>query len=96
MTFTKSKDSDKYFQSSMISMSESKPLPKYSKKTCYNHRCKYLKQFTFYSKDNSEGGSTKFMTMGSQTSNLKTLSKSFYDKQFENEKKEFATIQCLA
>jgi hypothetical protein len=28
-------------------MSTSKPLPKQKKKTCYNYKCKYLKQWVF-------------------------------------------------
>jgi hypothetical protein len=47
MTFTGGNISDKYFQTSYTSMTESKPLPKHSKKSCYSYRCKYLKQFVF-------------------------------------------------
>lgn len=28
-------------------MTETKPLPKQKKKTCYNYKCKYLKQWVF-------------------------------------------------
>lgn len=28
-------------------MSETKPLPKQKKKTCYNYKCKHMKQWVF-------------------------------------------------
>lgn len=46
-TFIGGKTSDHYFQTSYLSMTESKPLPKSMKKTCYNYRCKFLKHFVF-------------------------------------------------
>ena len=45
------KTSDKYFQTSFMSMTESKPLPKAMKKTCYNYRCKFMKNFVFDEKE---------------------------------------------
>ena len=46
-TFIGGKASDQYFQTSFMSMTESKPLPRHMKKTCYNYKCKYLKHFVF-------------------------------------------------
>jgi hypothetical protein len=40
-------EKDKYFNLSFMSMTESKPLPKKQKKTCYNYKCKHLKYFVF-------------------------------------------------
>lgn len=46
-TFIGGKTSDHYFQTSFMSMTDSKPLPKNIKKSCYNYRCKFLKHFVF-------------------------------------------------
>lgn len=35
-------------------MTESKPLPRKQKKTCYNFKCKYLKNFVFDEKEKME------------------------------------------
>lgn len=40
-------------------MTDSKPLPKFQKKTCYNYRCKFMKHYTFDEKGKTEA-STKF------------------------------------
>ena len=36
-----------YYNRAWDAMSSTKPLPKYKKKTCYNHKCKFLKQWVF-------------------------------------------------
>lgn len=42
-------------------MTESKPLPKKSKRTCYNYKCKHLKYFVFDEKSKIENlNSTKY------------------------------------
>lgn len=46
-TFVGGKTSDQFYQTSFLSMTESKPLPKQMKKSCYNYRCKYMKHFIF-------------------------------------------------
>lgn len=40
-------EEQKYFNSAWGAMSETKPLPKQRKKTCYNYKCKYMKQWVF-------------------------------------------------
>lgn len=43
-----SKDNQQtYFDCAWDAMASTKPLPKQMKKTCYNYRCKYMKQFVF-------------------------------------------------
>ena len=47
-TFNWAKDPDtSLFNSAWKNMIETKPLPKQKKKTCYNYKCKHLKQWTF-------------------------------------------------
>jgi len=46
MRFNQEEDKN-YFNDAWGSMSTSKPLPKQKKKTCYNYKCKYLKQWVF-------------------------------------------------
>jgi hypothetical protein len=47
-TYAWDKDQDtKHFQSAWTAMSDTKPLPKQRKKTCYNHKCKYMKQWVY-------------------------------------------------
>lgn len=36
-----------FFNEAWSALSETKPLPKQKKKTCYNYKCKYLKQWVF-------------------------------------------------
>lgn len=36
-----------YYNRAWDAMATTKPLPKYKKKTCYNHKCKFLKQWVF-------------------------------------------------
>ena len=45
-------EKDKYFSMSFTSITESKPLPKKVKKSCYNYKCKHLKHFVFDQKLN--------------------------------------------
>lgn len=72
----------------MKAINDSRPLPRNQKKSCYNNRCKHLKQFTLESKDLSDA-STKFMTLASESVNCqnKMFSKSFFEKQYERDKR---------
>ena len=36
-----------FFNEAWQAMSETKPLPKQRKKTCYNYKCKHMKQWVF-------------------------------------------------
>jgi hypothetical protein len=75
----KQSNTDQYFQTSFMSMTQSKPLPKRMKKTCYNYKCKYLKHFVFNDQEKTINS-----TRITQLSSIKgtTFSKSFYDNQF--------------
>jgi hypothetical protein len=53
-------------------MSSTKPLPKQRKKTCYNYKCKYMKQWVF-----DERGKLEEAKLVHPVSN--TLSRSFHD-----------------
>lgn len=65
-----------------MNITVSKPLPRQKKKTCYNYKCKYLKNFTFNTK-------TKEYEKTNCTNGInRTFGKSFYDKNFDNETKE--------
>jgi hypothetical protein len=72
-------NADQYFKTSFTSMTQSKPLPKHCKKTCYNYRCKYLKNFVFNDQDKTFD-STRITQLSSRKAT--TFSKSFYDQQF--------------
>lgn len=47
-TFKWTKNEDQtFFNTAWTAMSDTKPLPKQKKKTCYNFKCKYMKQWVF-------------------------------------------------
>jgi hypothetical protein len=47
-TFKWTKNEDQaFFNTAWNVMSETKPLPKQKKKTCYNYKCKHMKQWVF-------------------------------------------------
>ena len=62
-------------------MTTTKPLPRQAKKTCYNYKCKNLKNFTFDEKDKLQ---TKYMD--SLSTAHETLGKSFFERKFKLEK----------
>lgn len=84
-TFIEKGVNDRYFEKSFTSMTETKPLPKFQKKTCYNYKCKYLRNFTFDEKKKTETFTR--LTNTNQSWGDKTTGKSFYDNQLEREKK---------
>ena len=54
-TFKWTKNEDQtFFNTAWTAMSETKPLPKQKKKTCYNFKCKYMKQWVFDEKGKLE------------------------------------------
>ena len=40
-------DNQNFFEDAWQSMTNTKPLPKQKKKTCYNYKCKHMKQWVF-------------------------------------------------
>lgn len=66
-----------YFETSYNSMTNAHPLPKFPKKTCYNYKCKNLKNFTFNSEKQKLEIKRKTDTFG----------KSFFEAQINIEKK---------
>lgn len=71
-------------------MTSSKPLPKAQKPTCYSYRCKHMQNFTFDEKAKSMN-STRFTSNSAEN----TLSRTFYDRQFEIERQEYSAIQGI-
>lgn len=64
-TFLNEEEKDRYFNLSFMSMTESKPLPKKAKKTCYNYKCKHLKYFVFDEKEKAEESTKYSMSINS-------------------------------
>lgn len=83
---------DKFFQSSFYNMSTARPLPNKMKKTCYNYKCKYMKQFVF-----DEKGKTEMSTRFSLTKDRfgSTLGRSFHEKQLDVENQEANLIESM-
>ena len=63
-------------------MTETKPLPKFHKRTCYNYKCKYLRHFTFDMKGKTEN-TTKITKNTNNSWAERTMGRSFYDKQLD-------------
>lgn len=58
MTFKQENVPDQFFRMSFTAISESKPMPRQIKKSCYSYRCKQGKNF--YSNDMNTTQSTAF------------------------------------
>ncbi len=69
-------------------MTETKPLPKQKKHTCYNYKCKYLKQWVFDERTKLEGRQTKVMDQ--------TLGRSFHEGALAREMQESKLISTMA
>ena len=74
-SFMKPDSDDRFFQTSFFNMSSARPLPNKAKKSCYNYKCKYMKQFVF-----DEKGKTEMSTRFSLTKDKmgSTLGRSFH------------------
>jgi hypothetical protein len=66
-TFLNPEDKDKYFNLSFASMTESKPLPRKPKKSCYNYKCKNMKHFVFDEKEKMDESTNYSMNSFSNT-----------------------------
>ena len=80
-----------FFNRAWDAMSDTKPLPKYKKKTCYNHKCKILKQWVFDEKSRLEvvsGGNS--LGLGS------TLSRGVHEEALQRELQESKLISTMA
>lgn len=64
--FVNPEEKDRHFNLSFNSMTESKPLPRNQKKSCYNYKCKHMKHFVFDEKEKAEE-STNYSTKNSFT-----------------------------
>jgi|JI9StandDraft_2_1071091.scaffolds.fasta_scaffold323618_1 hypothetical protein len=69
-------------------MTETKPLPKQRKKTCYNYKCKYLKQWVFDQRGKMT--ESKGEALGS------TLGRSFHEGTLTQEMQESKLLSTMA
>lgn len=79
-----------YFNRAWQSMSETKPLPKKHKRTCYNYKCKFLKQWVFDERSRMEAERGESLPMGA------TMNKSVHESALEREMQESKLISTMA
>lgn len=77
-----------FFNEAWESMTETKPLPKQRKKTCYNYKCKYLKQWVFDERSKIEGRVPRVTEQ--------TLGRSFHEGALARELQESKLLSTMA
>ena len=89
-TFNWAKDPDtKHFNSAWSNLCTTKPLPKQKKKTCYNYKCKHMKQWTFDQR-------AKLEESYLQVPENNTLNRSIHDNALTQELQETKLISTMA
>jgi hypothetical protein len=77
-----------FFNDAWEAMTDTKPLPKHRKKTCYNYKCKYLKQWVFDERSKLEVKQTRLPEQ--------TLGRSFHEGALAREMQESKLLSTMA
>jgi hypothetical protein len=83
-------DGRNFFNEAWSALSETKPLPKQKKKTCYNYKCKYLKQWVFDEKGKLEARRTEIKALD------RTQGQSFHQEALQREMQEEKLVSTMA
>jgi hypothetical protein len=79
-----------FFHSAWTAMEETKPLPKQKKRTCYNYKCKFKKQWVFDEKAKVEARKVE------SSRGDRTHARSFHENALQREMQESKLLSTMA